>query len=187
MYPNHPLLQQSGSAGWSMDSLDLQSAQFNIGQAGMLGADMSQGMETAPGDIAFIHPFMSNGYDPNLVSGYEFSSSMPNGSSMMGYELSVKKRACDQCNHSKVRCDFADPCGEYRPAVCFEKHMHTSCEEKNNDANASLSQMFPPPHSMHLHQAATCTQHDVSCFQRRSPVDNAERLPRNIHLPYCGV
>jgi len=28
----------------------------------------------------------------------------------VGYEFGFKKRACDQCNHSKVRCDFAEPC-----------------------------------------------------------------------------
>ncbi|WVW82250.1 hypothetical protein I302_104256 [Kwoniella bestiolae CBS 10118] len=43
--------------------------------------------------------------------GYSSVGQVPiNNNSGVLYEWGFKKRACDQCNHSKVRCDFADPC-----------------------------------------------------------------------------
>ncbi|WRT64102.1 uncharacterized protein IL334_001031 [Kwoniella shivajii] len=43
--------------------------------------------------------------------GYSSIGQVPvNNNNGVLYEWGFKKRACDQCNHSKVRCDFADPC-----------------------------------------------------------------------------
>ncbi|WWC86212.1 uncharacterized protein L201_001085 [Kwoniella dendrophila CBS 6074] len=43
--------------------------------------------------------------------GYSSIGQVPvHNSNGILYEWGFKKRACDQCNHSKVRCDFADPC-----------------------------------------------------------------------------
>jgi hypothetical protein len=50
---------------------------------------------------------LSEGFDMAGATGSMSTASM----TMAGYEPSYKKRACDQCNHSKVRCDFGEPCG----------------------------------------------------------------------------
>jgi len=132
MYPNHPLLQQgpNGAAAWGTAGLNLTGAgvaNFNMGLGGTTVAHLpsdvigSVGNATAPG-ITLLHPFAGPPmYAPSdtthlIPAAYDLATSLPNlnGShpvTTFGYELNTKKRACDQCNHSKVRCDFADPCG----------------------------------------------------------------------------
>jgi hypothetical protein len=62
------------------------------------------------------------------------SSTMGRNTSMgawpgLGFDFGFKKRACDQCNHSKVRCDFNDPCGEsrFRPVLGEPSRGHHDC------------------------------------------------------------
>ncbi|WWC58596.1 uncharacterized protein I303_101139 [Kwoniella dejecticola CBS 10117] len=52
-------------------------------------------------------PMRITGSEQGYSSIGQVPLSNPNG---ILYEWGFKKRACDQCNHSKVRCDFADPC-----------------------------------------------------------------------------
>lgn len=119
MYPNHPLLQQNHPASWSATQLDL-----GAGAGGTTyGVDIPAtqlGSLDSHSAISFGHPFgattmhYSGSEHGSSTSPVAFGSSMPSSLSSLGFESSLKKRACDQCNHSKVRCDFAEPCGKRR-------------------------------------------------------------------------
>lgn len=122
MYPNHPLLQQQNATGWASGAYDLGSQQY----AAPLGHSDQMGMQQGGGLSYSQSPYVStamrlSGSDQGGTMTFAptaFATSLPNtfhGShqpSAVGFEPFVKKRACDQCNHSKVRCDFAEPCGE---------------------------------------------------------------------------
>ena len=109
MYPNHPLLAGTPSPlAWTTPGPDgLIRSPVNTFNNGMLGT-----------------PVNSAGFHPGLASPVQWSGVDPvAGSSAMtrnessytssSYnEFGIKKRACDQCNHSKVRCDFGHPCSE---------------------------------------------------------------------------
>ncbi|RXK38451.1 hypothetical protein M231_04216 [Tremella mesenterica] len=124
MYPNHPLLANPpqpsqvlpfGAAGWT-------SGQMSIGPSGDLNhlmPDLSVGMGFQGGALG--------SHFSGLKPEQQGMTSVPmgrNGSlsslSSVGYEFGFKKRACDQCNHSKVRCDFQEPCARcsHRNVMC---------------------------------------------------------------------
>lgn len=111
MYPNHPLLQQNNNAWIPRMDMNGDPNAMAFGPAG--------GIPDGKGGL--LDPslaFMSYGMPMQGVPGQEnqLYNVGPGGvmamQSNMGYEIPVKKRACDQCNHSKVRCDFAEPCGK---------------------------------------------------------------------------
>jgi len=122
MYPHHPLL--AGNQGMTVNGIAAGSSEgWNNGMPPPSGSGSQNQMQITGG--------VSNStYIPgqNYGSGYDGQSGMTgtingplegyvNGIPQsqlagMGYELAYKKRACDQCNHSKVRCDFEEPCGE---------------------------------------------------------------------------
>ncbi|KZO89892.1 hypothetical protein CALVIDRAFT_436280 [Calocera viscosa TUFC12733] len=55
-------------------------------------------------------------------------------------ELDDKRRACDQCNHSKVRCDFGIPCGKclQRKTICtYAKPPKKTVGKKGDYSDAS--------------------------------------------------
>jgi hypothetical protein len=112
MYPHHPLLVGEPQ-GWTSNA-----PSATAGPSGTMngGGDQTAGLQhmdpgygAGPSGYGAV-PMKMTGSDQSLGS-----SSMGRGSSgfsTMGYEFGFKKRACDQCNHSKVRCDFAEPCRE---------------------------------------------------------------------------
>lgn len=108
MYPNHPLLAGTPPPmPWA-----------TAGVNGMTGSPINH----------FQHPML--GSTPNPATGFHMgmapsmtwsATDMGVSSSSMGrndsglssqYEYGVKKRACDQCNHSKVKCDCGHPCSK---------------------------------------------------------------------------
>ncbi|WOO78567.1 Cell wall integrity transcriptional regulator CAS5 [Vanrija pseudolonga] len=111
MYPNHPLLQTNNVPVWSSGHLDLGgSTGLNLADSyGLpldLGALSSQAFSQSYGSA----PMRLSGSDQGIVPSAYASTGATGGLASRGFELSMKKRACDQCNHSKVRCDFAEPC-----------------------------------------------------------------------------
>lgn len=100
MYPNHPLLQQNGASSqlWTQPA-------FTLGNGHQFGTD-------AMGNLVMPVAFSSMGPEP-VNPHASFDPQLAQSAPHMGLDLAVKKRACDQCNHSKVRCDCADPCGEF--------------------------------------------------------------------------
>lgn len=116
MYPNHPLLQQNNNA-W-IPRMDLN------GDPNAMAFGPTGGIPDGKGGL--LDPslaFMPYGMPMQAVPGQEnhLYSVGPGGvmsmQGNMGYEIPVKKRACDQCNHSKVRCDFAEPCGKSNDVI----------------------------------------------------------------------
>ena len=126
MYPHHPLLANP----------DLQTAPPHPQTSPQWdGYNMNQ---SVPGPLTSSVPLLGTVpnmpvMDQSMQNQFKFpmrfsESDQGAGSSFMGrvqngsspnYEY-VKKRACDQCSHSKVRCDFAEPCREYCYGVVFK-------------------------------------------------------------------
>ncbi|ORX39256.1 hypothetical protein BD324DRAFT_321282 [Kockovaella imperatae] len=117
MYPHHPLLanpdlQTTGplqnTTQWSnFTSLDgLNSAPLTTAVP-LTNVSPIQGIDTSAytGQMKFPMQFSTSDHGIGSSSMGRNSSS----SSSISYDY-VKKRACDQCSHSKVRCDFAEPC-----------------------------------------------------------------------------
>lgn len=102
MYPNHPLLQQNtaNSQPWAQS--------FSLGHANQFATDPMGNLNIMTSN--FSAPI---GSEMSPVS-QTFDPSLTNPAPPLGLDLAAKKRACDQCNHSKVRCDCAEPCGEFR-------------------------------------------------------------------------
>lgn len=95
----------------------------------------SQTLQMQPGKSAPMPPYTAM---QMRVTGSEQGSSSsgnmgrnpgygPLAGVPVGYDFGYKKRACDQCNHSKVRCDFADPCSEFRSYLI---HPCSPCQIK---------------------------------------------------------
>lgn len=112
MYPNHPLLVGNPlSANWDMTNFNdmsrspIPQTYPNPAYAGMANPYAGPSYQSA-----IPIPMRPTGSDQGLGSSAMGRNS--SGLSGMSFDLGYKKRACDQCNHSKVRCDFADPCGE---------------------------------------------------------------------------
>ncbi|BEJ15490.1 hypothetical protein CspHIS471_0500950 [Cutaneotrichosporon sp. HIS471] len=97
MYPNHPLLQQNVTTSplWTQPP-------FSIGSNNQFGTDNI-------GNLVMTGGFAPMGHEP-VNHQMSFDPHLAQGAPHMGIDLAIKKRACDQCNHSKVRCDCADPC-----------------------------------------------------------------------------
>jgi hypothetical protein len=108
MYPNHPLLIDTPPpAQWTPGPMNV-----------MTGSPVDTYMNPL-----LSGPGPSNAFHPGVASPMRWSSSdMGASSSSMNrhgsgmssgsYEYGFKKKACDQCNHHKVRCDSAQPCSE---------------------------------------------------------------------------
>lgn len=111
MYPNHPLLQQNNNAWIPRMDMNGDPNAMTFGPAG--GIPDGKGGLLDP-SLAFMSYGMPTQGLPSQEN--QFYNVGPGGvmtmQGNMGYEIPVKKRACDQCNHSKVRCDFAEPCGQ---------------------------------------------------------------------------
>lgn len=109
MYPNHPLLAETPSPmAWNTPGPDGSvRSPLNTFNNTMLGT-----------------PVNPAGFHPGIASPVRWAGAdLGTGSSAMARnessytsssynEFGIKKRACDQCNHSKVRCDFSHPCSE---------------------------------------------------------------------------
>ncbi|WWD17931.1 hypothetical protein CI109_102376 [Kwoniella shandongensis] len=131
MYPHHPLL-----TGTATQSVQAQTWNANPSQAFATTAGMTNFSSSIYGQT-FVNPVSGTGnpnailgnppfpavptFDPPFTAAPMRMSGSDQGYGPMGrnsspnlsgitYEWGFKKRACDQCNHSKVRCDFADPC-----------------------------------------------------------------------------
>lgn len=140
MYPNHPLLQPNGG------NSQLWAAQqsFALGHPAPYGTN-TLGNMNVQGMQGFAAPMSVGGMDV-LTSG-TFDPTLPNSVPQLGLDLAVKKRACDQCNHSKVRCDCAEPCGmSNRVCVCTDgkarcAHRSIQCTYTKQRTRAA----FVPP------------------------------------------
>lgn len=74
-----------------------------------------------PNDLPFTgQPMRLSGSDRGMKATDVHSASV-------FYECGMKKRACDQCNHSKVRCDFANPCRKYAQSHQYSATLLTDC------------------------------------------------------------
>ncbi|WVQ62243.1 uncharacterized protein L199_000382 [Kwoniella botswanensis] len=134
--------------------------------------------------------------------GYSSIGHVPlNNSSGILYEWGFKKRACDQCNHSKVRCDFADPCLRctHRNIKCsYNKTQrsrtagyplvpsHTTSPAQTNMAHnnqnssvitTSPQSQFSSPHST---SSPVATSRAINHHQRNNSVSS---LPANLSVP----
>ncbi|WVQ71202.1 hypothetical protein IAR50_000727 [Cryptococcus sp. DSM 104548] len=124
MYPHHPLL--AGGPVGPAPAVSQNSWNTNpsgsVGTLGMMTMSPQPQYNSSAGRPMPVHPPVHNAtyplqttFDPpftaqplNMSAPVE---SQPRVPSQGVYEWDAsKKRACDQCNHSKVRCDFADPC-----------------------------------------------------------------------------
>ncbi|WVF70578.1 hypothetical protein IAT40_005370 [Kwoniella sp. CBS 6097] len=119
MYPHHPLLAASGPIN---PSIQAQTWSNNPSQAYASTAGMSNFVNPVAGtgnpQAILGNPLNPPTFDPPFTAqpmritesdqGYSSSINIP--PTGITYEWGFKKRACDQCNHSKVRCDFAEPC-----------------------------------------------------------------------------
>jgi hypothetical protein len=133
MYPHHPLLAGTPH-GWTSNPPPPAIPRFSqtTGFDGIIPPSFSNPFEVTqqPMNIPmYENPMYDVGPStftvpidaPSMqISGSDnslSSSSMgraASGTSGMGYEYGLKKRACDQCNQSKVRCDFVEPCRRSR-------------------------------------------------------------------------
>ncbi|KIR74695.1 hypothetical protein I310_00969 [Cryptococcus deuterogattii CA1014] len=123
MYPHHPLLASRpvqpsiASDSWNTNpsgsfaaaGMTAMSPPFDSTPQRLGGNFQAfQGQPFLVGQLPNDPPFTGQ---PMRLSGSDQGMKTADGhSASVLYEWGVKKRACDQCNHSKVRCDFADPC-----------------------------------------------------------------------------
>ena len=132
MYPHHPLLA-GGPLGASVNPWPNSPPHMAYGGGDMHMSSLTQPYMLAPGHPLPHQTVGMNGLvnlrmpsDESMtgLTGSEHDASatspiarsQPMGSlNSLGYEFGFKKRACDQCNHSKVRCDFGSPCRESMP------------------------------------------------------------------------
>ena len=122
MYPNHPLLNSTSPHVPLQQWVPTSAAMTN-----MYGSPI----DTYSNTILSAPP--AGGFDLGRSGSMRMSSSdmgassssmgrMESGSSVGSYDYGYKKKACDQCNHSKVKCDFTYPCGK---SFAFQ-HTHTN-------------------------------------------------------------
>lgn len=116
MYPRHPLLNVVPRQGWfGNDNVN----PTDIPLSNVSHAVKSTSLPSVIGNTVHANEFAQQYTSSSMRvmgsdQGYG-SSSMGRDSSLgslsnPGNDFGSKKRACDQCNHSKVRCDFSDPC-----------------------------------------------------------------------------
>ena len=119
MYPHHPLLAGPPSgqawygegAGMSIGATAISAPQFanlfvNTALPGM-GGNILNGTIQPPFTAV---PMRLSGSDQGVGSANARAMTTGPNLTNLEYDFGYKKRACDQCNHSKVRCDFAEPC-----------------------------------------------------------------------------
>lgn len=124
MYPHHPLLSNTPLQSSSSWQSEFSPVSTGNSLNGMLSGSLPPPRfppeyPSMPGQTG-----LQSGALPQMYSGTPMrmtGSDQTVGSSSMGrgwsggvFDYGLKKRACDQCNHSKVRCDCAEPCGESR-------------------------------------------------------------------------
>jgi len=85
------------------------------------------GMTTVQPPVTAVPMRMSESDQGGAAMGRNSSSGSLNS---LGYEFGFKKRACDQCNHSKVRCDFSEPCRKSPLSLAIATRLihRTVCE-----------------------------------------------------------
>jgi len=123
MYPNHPLLNSTSSP--------VPPIQWIPTPAPMtMNSFYSSPIDTYSNPILSAPP--AGGFDIGRSGSMRMSPSemgassssmgrMESGSSVGSYDHGYKKKACDQCNLSKVKCDFTYPCGQslfYKYLLC---------------------------------------------------------------------
>ena len=126
LYPHHPLLANSpraaisglggmgvGAGGWQLGGAQpgvngyTGTSDYNAYGTAMMGnANPYNGMPLT------ATPMRMSGSEQGMTSGAMGRAGSGNYLGM-SIDYGTKKRACDQCNHSKVRCDFNDPCGAF--------------------------------------------------------------------------
>jgi hypothetical protein len=116
MYPNHPLLNSTSPNVPLQQWVPTSAPMTNI---------YGSPIDTYSNPILSAPP--AGGFDIGRSGSMQISSSdmgassssmgrMESGSSVGSYDYGYKKKACDQCNHSKVKCDFTYPCGKSLPS-----------------------------------------------------------------------
>ncbi|ORY33028.1 hypothetical protein BCR39DRAFT_520803 [Naematelia encephala] len=109
-------------------------------------------------------PMRLTGSDQSLGS-----SGMGRGYSGTGYEFGYKKRACDQCNHSKVKCTCEEPC-----ARCTQRKM--TCTYNKPPKSRSFAML-----NGRLTTSGSTTSSPSSHYS--SPYSNPSTSPVNDVLP----
>lgn len=111
MYPNHPLLAGTPSPmPWNTPGVNgMVRSPVNTFDNAMLGTTVN----SAGFHPGLASPVRWSGADLGAGASAAMTRNESSLTSSSYNEFGVKKRACDQCNHSKVRCDFAHPCSEF--------------------------------------------------------------------------
>jgi len=151
MYPNHPLLNSTSSP--------VPPIQWFPTPAPMtMNSFYSSPIDTYSNPILSAPP--AGGFDIGRSGSMRMSPSemgassssmgrMESGSSVGSYDYGYKKKACDQCNLSKVKCDFTYPCGQslfYEisavlicRAMCTSEHLLLIPQDDKVEVNRSHS------------------------------------------------
>jgi hypothetical protein len=132
MYPNHPLLN-SASPHVSSNQWFPTSASMNNVYGSPVDTFVNPILSAPPTGGFHIGRSGSMRVSPSDVG--PSSSSMgrgESGSSVGSYDYPHKKKACDQCNHSKVKCDVTQPCRESLSSTHRER---CSCSERCSNRN----------------------------------------------------
>lgn len=118
MYPNHPLLAGTPPPmQWNTGNINgVMRSPVNVFTNSVLGTPVT-GADFHPG---LASPVRWPGQELGASGSSVMSRNESSYTSSSYNEFGIKKRACDQCNHSKVRCDFAHPCSE--SALCPTDH-----------------------------------------------------------------
>ncbi|KAL7421048.1 hypothetical protein Q5752_003932 [Cryptotrichosporon argae] len=174
MYPNHPLLQQPQTA-WSTHPLSDYTAHMPVQSKFSLPlTNTALGSQEAayaqayniPGVLAppFSSAPMRSG-SSDQGAGPALASSMPS----FGFDLGPKKRACDLCNHSKVRCDFNTPC-----ARCASRGI--ACTYNKPQRTRSIAYPMSTVPSQALGPAASTVNPSLSL----PPAPSASQSPQSV-------
>ncbi|KAK8865884.1 hypothetical protein IAR55_001032 [Kwoniella newhampshirensis] len=206
IYPHHPLLSSTTSQPFQAQTWNADPSQAFAATAGMTN------FPSTPYSQAFVNPAAGTG-NPNAILGNPTYPNPPsfeppftaapmrmtgsdqghgsmgrNSSPNMGgitYEWGFKKRACDQCNHSKVRCDFADPC-----LRCT--HRNLKCSYNKPQRSRTIGYPLVPSQANSYGALNTSPQvsstmsvspqsHFSSPHSTSSPIAPHEPLPHTAH------
>jgi hypothetical protein len=106
--PSNPLLSSSTSP---YDFAESAFPRYHSGSPATAGVDISRNKGTSP--LAPAPAGMpSMGAIPTTYSSVMPAPLVPTGTPIADKVEKVKKRACESCNQSKVKCDFGTPCGK---------------------------------------------------------------------------
>ncbi|GMK56110.1 hypothetical protein CspeluHIS016_0211660 [Cutaneotrichosporon spelunceum] len=163
MYPNHPLLQQNTTTSplWTLPGFS-QFGPDTVGNLVMPGHFGAIGQEQVNRHVSF---------DPQLAQAAPH----------IGLDLAIKKRACDQCNHSKVRCDCADPCSR-----CAHRAIQCTYTKQQRVRGSG----FGPPVTTAIEPVAKMPLSGISptTVIRNSPMlSNQARMPGPDALVHDGI